>query len=269
MSGISRRMFFIHSAHTTVGVSAGWAAWQAEPLPMLAAEEAPPEKPAAKSPVVCLVSGSLEYHSDESLALFEKHLEKRYGAKCLRAFMRNEQDLPGLENLDRCDCMLLFTRRLALPAEQIERVKRFCRSGKAIVAIRTASHAFQNWLALDKEVLGGDYQNHYGNKDQPAIALVEAAKGHAVLAGVSPFVSSGSLYKNPKLAADATVLLTGTIPEHTEPVAWVRPYQGGRVFYTSLGHPDDFRQASFLRLLSNAIFWTVRGESAPKAPIDG
>ena len=33
---------------------------------------------------------------------------------------------------------------------------------QAIVALRTASHAFQNWLELDKEVWGGDYQGHYG-----------------------------------------------------------------------------------------------------------
>jgi type 1 glutamine amidotransferase len=43
-------------------------------------------------------------------------------------------------------------------------------------------------------------------------------------------------------------------------VAWVRLHRGGRVFYTSLGHPDDFRQPSFLRLLVNAIFWTTRRE---------
>ena len=38
--------------------------------------------------------------------------------------------------------------------------------------------------------------------------------------------------KNPRIAADVKVLLTGTIPGHTEPVAWTRNYNGGRVFYT-------------------------------------
>ena len=40
---------------------------------------------------------------------------------------------------------------------------------------------------------------------------------------------------------DATLLLTGTTHEATEPVAWTRMNAGGRVFYTSLGHQDDFR----------------------------
>jgi type 1 glutamine amidotransferase len=146
----------------------------------------------------------------------------------------------------------------------LERVKRYCRRGGPIVALRTASHAFQNWLELDKEVLGGDYRGHYGNKETPQIAIVAAAKDHPILRGFKPYTSAGSLYKNPKIAADTTVLLTGTIPEHTEPVAWTRAHRGGRVFYTSLGHPEDFRQLGFLRLLVNAVFWTCRREPAAK-----
>ena len=41
------------------------------------------------------------------------------------------------------------------------------------------------------------------------------------------------------------------MPEETEPVAWVREKDGRRVFYTSLGHPDDFKDENFMRLLTN------------------
>ena len=30
-----------------------------------------------------------------------------------------------------------------------------------------------------------------------------------------------------------------------------------RVFYTSLGHPDDFKNAEFRRLLANGIAWAM------------
>jgi type 1 glutamine amidotransferase len=263
MPHISRRRFIVHSAHTTIGVSAGLAALQAaEPAGLWAAEEDPGQKPRAhareKALEVCLVSGSLEYRSDETLAVFQGYLEKSFRVRCTRAFMKNEEDLPGLENLDHCDCMLLFTRRLTLPADQLERVKRYCSAGKPIVGLRTASHAFQNWLALDKEVWGGDYRGHYGNREKPAIKVRPEAKNHPILDGFNEYVSAGSLYRNPQLAPDTTVLLTGTIPGHTEPVAWTRVHRGGRVFYTSLGHPEDFKQAGFLRLLVNALFWTAK-----------
>ncbi len=154
--------------------------------------------------------------------------------------------------------MLLFTRRLTPRGEQLERVKRYCLSGKPIVAVRTASHAFQNWLALDREILGGNYQGHYGQEQAPRVEVNDRAKGHPVLAGVKPFRATGGLYRNPEISKDVEVLLTGAIPEHTEPVAWTRAYKGGRIFYTSLGHPEDFKDANFVRLLVNALFWTTR-----------
>jgi type 1 glutamine amidotransferase len=73
------------------------------------------------------------------------------------------------------------------------------------------------------------------------------------------------LYKNPDLGNDVEVLLTGSIPGHTEPVAWTHPHQGGRVFYTSLGHPKDFADENFVRLLVNALFWTAHREPPEKA----
>jgi len=47
-------------------------------------------------------------------------------------------------------------------------------------------------------------------------------------------------------------------------VAWTwKTAAGGKVFTTTLGHPDDFNVASFQRLLINAIHWTV-GKPIPK-----
>src|SRR5439155_3477066 len=87
--------------------------------------ETPSAKPQAakngKRLTVCLVSGSLEYKSDESLAAFQEYLEKHYNVRCSRAFRKSDDDLPGLESLDHCDVMLLFTRRLTIKGEQLER----------------------------------------------------------------------------------------------------------------------------------------------------
>src|SRR5689334_14379024 len=69
---------------------------------------------------VCLISGAAEYKSDQSLAKFQDYLENNHPVVCTRAFARSETDLPGLENLDRCDVALLFTRRLKLEGEQLE-----------------------------------------------------------------------------------------------------------------------------------------------------
>jgi type 1 glutamine amidotransferase len=206
---------------------------------------------------VCLVSGSVEYDSDVSLGALQKYLEKTYAVQCSRAFRKTDNDLPGLENLDTCDAMLLFTRRLTIDGEQLERVKKYCLAGKPLVGIRTASHAFQKWLDLDKEVLGGNYKGHYAAGPVALVEFTDKGTSHPVLAGVKPWKSAGSLYKNTGLAKDAEILLTGSIPGYSEPIAWTRGYKGGRIFYTSLGHQKDFEEESFLRMIANALYWTA------------
>jgi type 1 glutamine amidotransferase len=214
--------------------------------------------PTSKKLKVLLISGSLEYKSDETLAALQKHLEADYPIECSRAFRKTDDNLPGLEALETCDVAVFFTRRLTIKGEQLECVKKYAEAGKPIVAIRTASHGFQNWLEMDKTIFGGDYSNHYKEGPKCEVKIVDAAKEHPVLKGVQAFVSSGSLYKNPHVNKDVTVLLTGAIPDYTEPIAWVREQNGGRIFYTSLGHPDDFKNDNYVCMLTNAIFWTAK-----------
>lgn len=207
---------------------------------------------------VCLISGSLEYKSDESLGEYQKYLEEKYPVRCTRAFRRADDDLPGLESLDDSDVMLLFTRRMTIAGKQLDRIKEYCAAGRPIVGVRTASHAFQNWLELDKGILGGNYRSHYPEGPTTKITIAESAKGHPILEGFVPYESVGSLYRNAPIASDTTTLLIGEIPRHVEPIAWTRTHRGGRVFYTSLGHPADFEVESFRRMVAQALLWTTK-----------
>ncbi len=230
--------------------------------------EAPMETPkpkdvgAAKKLKVLLVSGSVEYKSDDSLALWQKHLEANHPVEIVRAFRKTDEDIPDLiDGLDKCDVAVFFTRRLKIDGSQLDAVKKYAASGKPVIGIRTASHGFQNWLAMDKEVFGGDYGNHYGHDLGTETKLTDAAAKHPVMAGVKPIKATGGLYKNANVAKDVTVLMTGTIPDHTEPVTWTREREKGRVFYTSLGHPKDFEDENFVKMLDNALTWVTKTEA--------
>ena len=146
-----------------------------------------PGKKNSKKLKVCLVSGSFEYKSDDSLAAFQKYLEANFPVECVRAFAKAEKDktFAGLENLEKCDVAIFFTRRLQIEGAALERVKEFVKSGKPFMGIRTASHGFQNWLAMDKEVFGGDYKNHYGANTVCEVKVAAKAKNHPVLKGVA------------------------------------------------------------------------------------
>lgn len=208
---------------------------------------------------ISMYSGAAEYHSDQTLAGLKEYLESHFDVQCTLNDVKDLHDLPGIDQLESCDVMVLYTRRLELPPDQIARIRKYMDAGRPVVGIRTASHAFQTWLAFDHEVLGGDYRGHA--TDKPAqVTPNEKQKHHPVLTGVKPFATNGKLYNNPHLAEDVTVLLRATSDDGTQPVAWVRQrrdHHDQRVFYTSLGVPADFDNANFRRLLGNAILWAA------------
>ncbi|MBX9581940.1 MAG: ThuA domain-containing protein [Gemmataceae bacterium] len=233
---------------------------EAEVADLFAYLASDPPKAGGKKLTVCLVSGSFEYDSAESLAAFQKHLEANYPVTCTRAFATSETEITGLDNLATADAAVFFTRRLRLPDAELAKVKKYVEGGKPVIGVRTASHGFQTWLEMDKLVFGGNYQGHYGVLPGYDVAVADGAKDHPILKGVGPLKGVGSLYKNPGLAADVMVLLRGSIPAGTEPVAWVREKDGRRAFYTSLGHQDDFKNPEFIRLLVNGLAWSAKAE---------
>lgn len=216
----------------------------------------------AKQPTIVLISGEFEYKSAESLPVLKTRLETKLGAKCIylqRKPGTNVNDIPGLEVLDTADLAILFIRRMTLPDEQVAQFKKYAASGKPIIGLRTASHAFENWKEWDHDVLGGNYQKHFDNKLSTTIRVLPAAAEHPILKGVAKeFTSPGSLYRNSPLPEGSKVLLMGSVEgKPAEPVAWTHSYQGAPVFYTSLGHPAEFGTESFDRLVLNAVQWAL------------
>ncbi len=211
---------------------------------------------------ICLLSASGEYKSEESLAALQKRLEEHLHAKCTLLVGKDKGDnLPDLSPLADADAMVVFTRRVQLNDEQLAAVQKYCKSGHGIVGVRTASHAFANWMVFDKEILGGNYNLHYAEGKDTEVSLNAKAADHPILAGVKPFTSHAKLYKNPSLADGVTLLLTGVSDGHSEPVAWARTVGETRVFYTSLGDPYDFQNEIFLTLLENGVNWTAKREA--------
>lgn len=208
-----------------------------------------------------IVSGSTEYKSEASLKALQTELETKHAAKVTASWVKDgAKELPDADAIPKADLLIVFARRLKLPPEQMAVVRKHWESGKPVVGIRTASHAFENAdnATFDRKVLGGNYQGHFGSEPVKVANVGDAAK-HPVLEGVGPFESS-KLYKEGPLAESAVLLQQGTIESknETRPVTWVHEYNGGRMFYTSLGVPSDFENDNFRRMIINAILWTTR-----------
>jgi len=226
-------------------------------------------------PRIVFISAEHEYSAAETLPDFAHELQTKYDVSCeILQASTDEKSIErnyicGMESLVDADLAVVFARRRAFPAKQMQYFHNYLDRGKPLVALRTASHAFDTrgsapaghveWREFDRDVLGGNYNGHYASGTQATITATAAAQDHAILAGVkTPFISNGSLYRTSPLAGSAQLLLIGSIPDQKpEPVAWINMYKSARIFYTSLGHPDDFRNPQFRRLIINAVFWAM------------
>ena len=227
-------------------------------------------------PRAVFVIGEDEYRTEKTLPAFANSELEPLGVRCtfVIADPKAPHDFKGIEALRDADLMVLSVRRRAPTAEQMSIIRKYLESGKPLVGIRTACHAFDTrgqapeghaeWPTFDPDVLGGHYTGHHANNLKPKITAAKRAESHPILAGVrTPFTGQWSLYKTGPLAASARALLLGEVAgQPVEPVAWVNLAGSSRVFYTSLGHPGDFDNPAFRRLLHNAVFWALNRQPA-------
>ncbi len=215
------------------------------------------------------------YHADKTLPQFAQQLREKYDLHCTILHGEGKHRAPLVEALKDADSLIVFVRRLGLPAEQLKAIQDYVNHGKPLIGMRTASHAFKingknppgfkvpegraEWVEFDTEVLGGHYTGHGPNELGTDVVFAKGAEGHPILKGVEPdaWHSTGSLYYVSPPLDDAKVLMIGSNTVRTEPLLWTREYHGGKVIYISLGHPDDFREPQFRKLLTNIIFWSM------------
>ncbi len=118
--------------------------------------------------------------------------------------------------------LIVSVRRRTPSPESLAVVRKLIASGKPVIGIRTASHAFCNrdgsvpegaaaWPEFDAEVFGGHYTNHYGVERLPTVTINGDEVTHALLRAVStaPFKSESTLYQVRPLAESAVVMLEG------------------------------------------------------------
>ncbi|KAI1445096.1 glycosyl hydrolase [Annulohypoxylon stygium] len=169
------------------------------------------------------------------------------------------------ENLSRYAVVIfLQTSGDILGDEQLAALQTYVRSGGVFVGIHCAAAGMTNdpWY---RELIGAIFTDH--PEPQHGLVTVEN-KDHAIVAGLPEkwkwFDEWYNFDENPR--AKVTVLLS--IDEETykggklgknHPLAWCREFDGGRSFYTSLGHFDEaYSDEEFMDHISKGILWAAR-----------
>jgi type 1 glutamine amidotransferase len=236
-----------------------------------------PATRAAEPARIVFMIGEEGYHTEETLPAFAESDLKPLGYQItvINADAQDKNSFPGIvAALRDADLLFLSVRRRTPPRDQLDAVRAFLAAGKPLIGIRTTCHAFAlrpadkiadpklaSWQEFDSEALGCHYTGHHGT-GKVAIALAAGAQAQPILRGIEigRLAGNGGLYQISPLADDTVPLLMGAIAgEPAQPVAWTRRYgpKQGKVFYTSLGHPEDFQNPEFHRLLVNAVVWAL------------
>jgi hypothetical protein len=255
---------------------------------------------------IVFITGDEEYRSEESMPAMAKILAERHGFRCTVLFSINpktgeidpkvDDNIPGLDALRTADLMVVFTRFRHLPEAQMAEFVDYVNSGRPVIGIRTATHAFDydkfqkdrfsqwGWRGPHKDfrggfgrqVLGETWVDHYGGYHRQSTRgiLVPEMKDHPVLRGIEQLWAMSHAYKVTTLEGDSRPLLLGqplmgSKPEDKPdankppvPIAWVKTFTGSegkaaRVFTTTLGYGDDFKEEPVRRLFVNACYWCV------------
>ncbi len=222
---------------------------------------------------ILFLIGEREYFTEKSLNdFYQKDLKPLgYTATFIKAKSDEGPDrnnFPGLiKAMQNTDILFVSARRRAPKKEQLNAIRNFLDSGKPLLGIRTTSHAFSLrgkptpegcavWDDFDAVVLGGNYNGHFN--DDPFDIVTGPAKDHPILKGVD-LKHSARLYRSAPLKAGTSTLLISVAKKDqpSEPLAWTHHYgkNQAKVFYTSLGIVEDFRNPSFRKLLTNALAW--------------
>src|SRR5437667_7835302 len=158
---------------------------------------------------IVLVRGDEEYRSEQALPQLARILSYRHGFDCTVLFAIDPKDgtinpnqsdnIPGLEALDSSDLMILFTRFRNLPDTQMKHIVDYVESGRPVVAMRTATHAFDlktsktyqryNWNSEEwdggfgRRVLGETWIDHHGRHGVQSTRgmLVKGQERHPIL----------------------------------------------------------------------------------------
>jgi type 1 glutamine amidotransferase len=220
---------------------------------------------------VVLISGDEEYRSEEALPQLAKILAKHHGFTCTVLFAigkdgtidPNQADnIPGLETLRKADLMIIATRFRDLPDDQMKEIVDYVESGRPVIGLRTATHAFNfkgkskyahySFNSKDKDggfgrqVLGETWVAHHGHHGVEGTRgiLAPGAESHPILKGIKDGDITGptDVYTvRLPLPGDSKPLVLGQVVHDLTPtgkpvpgkkndpmmpVAWVKTFQG-------------------------------------------
>lgn len=160
--------------------------------------------------------------------------------------------------------VFLSTTGNMLDEQQQAEFKRYINKGGGFVGIHAAADAEYDW-AWYNQLVGGYFLSH--PQQQNATLVVQDASHISTQHLPQQWKRFDEWYNYKSIQTDLHVLLTLDETSYTggkngafHPIAWYHDFDGGRAFYTGLGHTDEsFAEPLFLQHIWGGILYAMNG----------
>jgi uncharacterized protein len=210
-----------------------------------------------KKNILILTGDETVYHNPAETGDALKHILKENG---YNAELSENMDMLLMENLKPFNAVILYMNKQKITQEQeqglFEGISGFT-DGKprGFIGLHTATCSFQESEKYSK-MLGGRFIAHPPMKDVLQIKIKNPT--HPVIKGIKDFEIIDEFYLMEVFPPFQT-LLTCEYEGFEMPLAWVKPFGMGRVFYNALGHAkEQINNENYRKILINALEWSTK-----------
>ena len=159
--------------------------------------------------------------------------------------------------------VFLSTSGSFLNDEQKESFRKYIQNGGGFVGIHAATTSFYEWEWYNK-MIGAWFINH--PPIQPAMLIIKDNNHPSTKHLPERWEHTDEWYNFKSISPDINVLITvdeksykGGQNGNFHPVSWYHTFEGGRVFYTAMGHSGEtYSDKLFLEHLEGGLKWALR-----------
>ena len=213
---------------------------------------------------------------DDGLCVVEKTLAHLGKSSGVFETVNSQNAIEALtkDNLAKFDALFFYTTGTLIPAgEPREALLDFVKSGKAFIGAHSATDTFADFKGY-YQFINGTFNGHPWNAGTTSTFVNHEPSHPTVEMFPASFQFKDEIYQyknyDPKAVRVLLSLdMSGSNPKHPYlvPVAWVRTYGDGRLFYTNLGHNQStWENDMFQAHLISGIRWAFKLIDGPSEP---